>query len=109
MFDDPKKELERLEKELLAARTDDEAFEHFYDEILEEFGPKKTREEEDYLKDILEEIPSLAEEGPNAYRDHTRPAAAPRKEKSNLPLVLILCLECLGIAGVAAWWLMRLL
>ena len=108
MFDDPKKALVALEEELLAVESKDEAFERFYAEILAEYGEKE-EPEEDYLKDIIEEIPSLAEEGPNAYRDQSRPAAVPQPEKSNAPLVVLLCLECLGIVGVAAWWIARLL
>ena len=37
MFDDPKKELEQLEEQLLALEQDED-FERFYEEIYNEFG-----------------------------------------------------------------------
>ena len=59
MFDDPKKELKRLEDELLAAEMTDEEFEDFYSEVYEEFGAKKPirwEEPEDLLADQPQQI-----------------------------------------------------
>jgi len=44
MFDDPKKELKRLEDQLLAAEMTDEEFEEFYSEVFEEFGEQKPQQ-----------------------------------------------------------------
>lgn len=51
MFDDPNKELKRLEDQLLQAEMTDEEFEQFYDELYDEFGPQEeeTNETEDLL------------------------------------------------------------
>ena len=53
MFDDPNKELKRLEDQLLRSEMTDEEFERFYDELYDEFGPQedKTDDVEDLLAD----------------------------------------------------------
>ena len=60
------------------------------------------------LRDIIEDIPTLAQEGRNA---HTAPSVrkkAPRHRISNRALLVIICLECLGIAGIIGWWVLQL-
>ena len=114
MFDDPKKALELLEEELQTIEKTDDAFERFYSELYEEFGPKAA--EEETPEDLLEDVPVRRIPGPydnkkasrSDYADH-RTVQPVRKHKSNAPLVLLIILECLGIAGVVAWWVMRLL
>ena len=100
MFDDPQKELKRLEEQLLQCRTDDDAFEQFYQEILKEFGPGTEQKK-----------PRTAAFGgkAGAYKDAPRAVAAKKKEKGVRGLIILICLELLGIAGVALWWLQRLL
>ena len=43
MFDDPQKELKRLEEELLKLTEKDEKFERFYQEIFDEYGPTEEK------------------------------------------------------------------
>ena len=102
MFDDPQKELKRLEQQLQR----DEEFERFYQDIFREFG---TPVEENRAA-APQPVRKAAPEAPrkSAYTDAPR-AVAPAKKKSNLPLVLILCLEVAGIMGVAAYWLAKFL
>lgn len=158
MFDDPKKELKRLEDQLLAAEMSDEDFERFYDEIYEEFGDKKPRQtREEDLGDLLDDVPQVrnysngygtkpraAQSGArtqngaprtqsggtarpqngtprvqtggtarpqnprDAYVDSSRYVPAKKKE-NNRPLVILACLECLGIAGVVLYWFLFLI
>ena len=76
----------------------DEEFEAFYQDILREFGPdtKPRRKTSSTRKTVHQ----------NAYSDRE---PAPRKEKSVRGLVITLCLEMLGIAGVVLWWVLRIL
>ena len=116
MFDDPKKELQKLEDQLLAAEINhetaelnNEEFEELYDRILEEFGP---REQHDGMPDSDSPIRNYA----NGYgRDLTAgdeiipdEEPAPRK-KGVKGLVFLVTLEVLAIAGLAAYWIMELL
>ena len=100
MFDDPQKELKRLEEELLLHEQKDEEFERFYHDIFEEFGTA----EEEQPRAVAPEAPKKK----SAYADTPR-AVAPAKKKRNTGLVITLCLEILGILGVAAYWLMKFL
>ena len=135
MFDDPNKELKRLENQLLKAEMTDEEFEAFYDELYDEFGPGK-REEEDYLKDSpVNNVRGSAagtsqnsqprksapkQPAPRQYQtggpapyggslDEDRYAAPPRKEKGIRGLVICACAECLGIVAVVLWWMLKIL
>ena len=88
MFDDPKKELKRLEDQLLAAEQvqweaplePDEP-----EEEPEELGGRFLRPEEPLEEDAEE----------------------PPREKSRIPvLVAALLLEVAALSGVLAWWLL---
>ena len=99
MFDDPKKELKKLEDELL--KQEDQDFESFYKGILEEFGTD------------LDKTAVPAGSGQPAkkaksstYADTPR-AVAPQK-KSNAGLVAIVALESIGILALAAYWIVRI-
>lgn len=114
MFEDSNKELKFLEEELLALDKKDEEFEAFYAEIFEEYG-EKTPSEEDFLKDLLTEKPKRTAQAQrsqpaahNAYADQKKTAPV-KKDHSIRNLTIIIILELMGIAGVAAWWLIRLL
>ncbi len=100
MFDDPQKELKRLEEELLKKSDKDEEFERFYKEIYEEFGP--TKAEKPAAAPVKKPQPK------NTYADTPR-AVAPKKKKSNKGLVITICVELVGIFGIIGYWLMRLL
>ena len=97
MFDDPQKELKRLEEELLKEGMEDEEFERFYHDVFEEFGPG---EEE-------QPAPAPVKKPKSTYADTPR-AVAPQKPKSVRGLVITVCLEAAGIVAIVAWWLMRI-
>ena len=98
MFDNPEKELKRLEEELLKSDCADEDFEHFYRDIFEEFG---TEEPEEPAARPVQKRKST-------YADTPR-AVAPKKKKGVGGLIVLICLELLGIGAMVAWWMMRLL
>ena len=103
MFDDPKKELKRLEEELLKEEQPDDEFEKFYREIYEEFGPGEE-----------EQKPVAAPARPAAprastYADTPRAVVPKKKDKSIRNLTVAICLECVGIAAIVLWWVLQLL
>ena len=80
----------------------DEEFERFYAQIYAEFGPRSAEENTDLLKDVpVRRIPGPYDEIPE---EQVQP-----KKKGVAGLMVLICLELLGIAGVAAWWVLRLL
>ena len=103
MFDDPKKELKRLEEELLKEEQPDDEFEKFYQEIYEEFGPAEGEE-------FTEAAPVRAA-APRAstYADTPRAVAPRKKDKSIRNLTVAVCLECAGILAIVLWWVLQLL
>ncbi len=118
MFDDPKKELQRMEEELFAAEYEEEA----------ESGGEPERDGEDWLqqvKDLLgEEEPPIRNHA-NGYGPHSRNhdpdlgraaiadeelderravfAEEPKKKGAG-GLVLLALLEVLGILAILWWW-----
>ena len=122
MFDDPKKELERLEEELLAADKKDDEFERFYADIFDEFGTEPKVEEtapqpqksgrnyaNGYGTRPEKAEPRKAETAEDYQDTDRRSAPARKKKKGNGGLVLLACLECLGIIGVVLWWVLQIL
>ena len=124
MFDDPKKELQELEDQLLAAEEkkeesglDDAEFERLYDEILAEFGPKKS---------APEPVPAAPEEAPirnfaNGYGGVVRTPPLPAgdeilpddepvpTEKGGRGLIFLAVVESLAIAGLVMYWVLNAL
>lgn len=96
MFDDPQKELKKLEEQLLKQEMNDEEFERFYRDIYEEFGP------------VNEEPVAPVKKKQSTYADAPR-AVAPKKKKSVKGLVITVCLESVGILALVMWWVARLL
>ena len=101
MFDDPKKELQRLEEELLKHDQKDDEFEQFYQDIFREFG--EPEEERAVAPEEKKSAPRNM-----TYTDTPRAVAAAPK-KSNKGLVILLLIEIAGILGVAGYWLMKFL
>ena len=101
MFDDPKKELQRLEEELLKHDQKDDEFEQFYQDIFREFGEPE---------EVRAVAPEEKKSAPRnmTYTDTPRAVAAAPK-KSNKGLVILLLIEIAGILGVAGYWLMKFL
>ena len=111
MIHDPRKAMEQLEAQLHAAEEIDDDFERLYSELYKEFGQKPVKE--DPQEDMLSDVPVRRIPGPydepvsrDDYADHHRSV---RKDKDIPKLMLLICLECLGIAGIVAWWVFRLL
>ena len=132
MFDDPRKELRRLEEELLAAEYEEEEPIEEYDEF-EDFGAY----DEDEV--ILAEARALiGDEEPPIYRNHANGYGARqpnpavdfnrtvyadeefdeadavlvekrKKEKGIGGLVFLAILELIGILGILGWWVLWLL
>ena len=125
MFDDPKKELQSLEDQLLAAEeqtktehTDD--FQSIYAEVLAEFGPDWDTPDEPPIRNFangygrnIHDIPQKPVEIPGPVeipRPMQKPlfeAPVPREHYGFL--TFLFCLECLALAGVTLLWLVNLL
>ena len=113
MFDDPKKELRALENQLLAAEEPkqqpipdpEDEFQSIYAEVLAEFGPDGA-EDEPPIRNFANGY------GKNIHRPVQKPVEtfeseppAPREHSGFL--TFLFCLECLAIAGVALFWLVK--
>lgn len=91
MFDDPKKELRRLQEQLLAAEEEQW-------ETPEEVCEPEEEEPEVTGGRFLREAPGEIEE---------EPEEAPSEGRSHIPaLVAALLLEVAALFGVLAWWLL---
>lgn len=114
MFDDPKKELKRLEEQLLAVKESDEAFEKFYSEIYSEFGPKQpqgngARRPASAARQNQPRNPAPGKAPAAAHPETGRSSGPAKKEKGIGGLAALVCFECLGIAAVVLWWVFRIL
>ena len=121
MFDDPKKELQALEDQLLAAEKNDETaeldtaeFEKLYDEILEEFGPK----EESHVAPLPPSDPPIRNFANGYGRAVPKAPAEPvyeydyrpsHADKSIRGLTMLASIECAAIAAVAIYWFFHFL
>ena len=102
MFDDPKKELQRLEDELLKFDHKDDEFEKFYQDIFLEFG------ETEEPRAVAPQAKKANAPRNMTYADTPRAVAA-EPRKSNKGLVILLLIELAGILGVAGYWLLKFL
>lgn len=111
MFDNPRKELERLERELLAAEEEPPLEETYEDpeDALEEM--KAFLAEEDWEESRREPLyrrysPEPEEDAfPCPEKPSPVPAERKRKRKRNGGLIVILLIETVALLGVIAWWL----
>ena len=109
MFDNPKKELAKLEKQLL---EDEEWFQRELDSAKRMIGqaPEKTRQ-----TSAPRTVQASPARSTGSVKTTPQPQAvkekAPvrRKKKSAKGLLILLCAEILGILGLAAYWLLVLL
>ena len=118
MFDNPKKELERLEAQLLAAETTntEDDFDSLYEDIYDEFGEETPDHLDAELRQILDysdqefsrRAAGFDAEEEDYYMDTERYVAPPKK-KGIRGLLIVACLEAVAIIALAAWWLGRLL
>lgn len=114
MFDDPKKELEQLEKQLL---EDEEWFARELDSAKRMIGqmPEKPRR----AASPRQTQPAASKSAPvrnyaNGYgqgkpQPRKKPAEAPIPKKGITGLLILLGFELLGILGLAAYWFLVLL
>ena len=121
MFDDPKKKLQSLEAQLLAAEQNqetaelnDEEFEELYDKILQEFGPREQHNGEPVsdppIRNFANGYGNASPVRPAAAPVTPAPAEEPAAPKKGVKgLVFLVVLEVLAIAALAAYWLMELL
>lgn len=122
MFDNPKEQLKQLEDQLLAAEQNkDEKFERLYAELFEEYGPEPQEDSDEviyrnyansYGKNVKKAArpqavqtrsAAPAESYTDGHEDHAEP------DRSIKVLVIIICIEILGIAALAAWWGLRIM
>lgn len=119
MFDDPKKELQWLQEQLLAQEEEDVSTE---DWLREDREPDFDEELDDILRMIGEEERSEAplrnyannygrapraeaEEGEALYAEEAVPPKKKKKrEKGIRGLIFLAIVETLGILAIAAWW-----
>ena len=94
MFDDTKKELQKLEQKLLQQEDD---FEDFYRDVLKEFGTDENRTD-----------PTRRKPSRRSYGDTPRAVVVPKK-KSIKGLLLTVVLELIGISALALYWIMQVL
>ena len=121
MFDDPKKELEELERQLLAeeevpepAMLDEAEFEALYHEILEEFGPRQAETPADppirnFANGYGFYIPPRHEITLAVPEDALPSEPELPKVKGNGGLIFTICLESIAIAAVLGLWILSLL
>lgn len=122
MFDNPKEQLKQLEDQLLAAEQNkDEKFERLYAELFEEYGPepKENSNEPIYRnyansygrnvqKPVSPQAPQPRRVAPaESYTDGRVDNAVP--DRSIQILAIVICVELLGIAALAAWWALRIM
>ena len=114
MFDNPKKELEWLEQQLLAAELDDEEdeeemdgeeFDRLYDDIYDEFGREEPYEMDDELRSMLSRSAGYEEE---YEMDADRYVPAPKKKGFRALVAFALGLP-LVIIALVLWYLGRFL
>ena len=119
MFDDPKKELERLQKELLAAQEEPEPEEDIdADQALEDVRRMLAREdwEEDRREPLYRSYTDWEEEAPprrtaiyDYEEDQDPEPPRPRRRSRYGFLLAVLVLETVALAVMALWWFLWLM
>ena len=115
MFDNPKKELERLEQQLLAAETDygefeeaedeeSEEFDRVYADIYDEFGREEPYEMDEELQSMFSRSAGYEE---TCVMDEDR--YVPARKKSFRGLVTVAILLPLTVIAFVVWYFWRFL
>ena len=121
MFDDPKKHLQKMQEQLLAADEEDQYDDlSDIDDLLEEY-----LDEAEYGEKAEEDLPAFRNYSNNYGRAHTarfvdtedyeddldeedyllrEDYRKGKKKESNKGLLIIICLELIAIACVLGWW-----
>ena len=117
MFDDPKRKLQELEDQLLAAEDNtleqEDEFQKIYAEVLAEFGPGDAQEQEPpirnfangYGRNVQPVTPVAPPPMPEPEPILEQEAPARTKRERIAGLVFLAVIECLIFAGLAAFWL----
>jgi hypothetical protein len=117
MFDNPKKELQWLEEQLLAAELgheeepdeeeelDGEEFDRLYDDIYDEFGREEPYEMDDELQSMLSRSAGYEEE---YEMDEDRYVPAPKKRGFGRLVFFALMLP-LAVIALVFWYFWRFL
>ena len=114
MFDDPNKELNRLQNELLSDDFEkelaglDDLLKDYEPTDMDDFFMEKTKAEEDFKrpnakKDLTEAMSEMLLD-----EEEELEAPKPKKEKGIGGLVAICVAETLAILGLLAWWFLCL-
>ena len=118
MFDDPRKALNRLETRLLIADEENDEFERFYSDVYDEFDPEDGEEERggyyplfrNYANGYGRDLAYAPEEEPEeVLMDEDRYEPARPGRKSNPGLAIVACTECIAVAAVMIYGVIRLL
>ena len=117
LFDDPKRKLQELEDQLLAAEEttleQEDEFQKIYAEVLAEFGPGDTQEQEPpirnfangYGRNVQPVTPVAPPPMPEPEPILEEEEPTPTKRERIGGLVFLAVIECLIFAGLAALWL----
>jgi hypothetical protein len=129
MFDDPQKELKRLEEQLLAEEDSDwldnelEAMHRLLGDEPKKADMDETRVYRNFANGYGEQIRNFAngygegqpsgrvddEQTDSELDTYSDQVPEPEKKKSAAGLVILACLETLGILAIIAYWLLVLL
>ena len=112
MFDDPKRKLQELEDQLLAAEEyteeQEDEFQKIYAGVLAEFGPVDEPEQEPPIRNFANgygrKIQPVTRPAPPPMPEPVEEEPLPRRERIG-GLVFLAVLECLIFAGLAVYWL----
>lgn len=115
MFDDPKKELKRLENELLAEEYEDDPeetddlSEDYGETDLDEFFEEEAEEDDAYSRPLEKQI--LGDDYSRSMseilleEEDDQPVRKKKKKGGSVVGLAILCvLETAAIVGLLAWW-----
>ena len=119
MFDDPQKELERLQNELLAAQEEPEAEDEDMDADQALADVRKMLAREDWEEDEREplyrsytdweeETPPERPRVPDTKKHKPEPQEPPRRRSGHGLLLAVLLLETVALAVMALWWFLWL-
>ena len=123
MFDDPNKELRRLENELLAEEEDDtldgveELLENYEEEGFDDCFQEEAEEDDafsrplthqvignDYNRAMSEALLEMEEDADRTLYEEDYRKAKKKKNKSVVGLAILCVLETAAIVGLLAWW-----
>ena len=122
MRDDPKKNLKRVEEELLSEMSQEEEFGDWLDEeeeetdwledtreLLADSAPRKQAFDYDAEEEDDSTVYAPSKKQVRAKTRAQKKAKKAKKEKGVGGLVFLACLETLGIVAVLLWWVIWLL